>query len=91
MIECIALSGAVPKRGGNGTTLGQIAVNAVTFFSGSRNDLVESLKKDSKYLAHLSADFAHQNEDYNFLSVVETRGMLKTPIRTVSFQCTTST
>lgn len=76
---------ATPHRGGNGTTLGQIAANAATFFSGNlRNDLVESLRKNSKYLAQLSADFSHQYEDYDFISVVETRGLIKAPFRTVS-------
>ncbi|KAI9768271.1 MAG: hypothetical protein M1839_004165 [Geoglossum umbratile] len=75
---------ATPHRGGNGTTLGQIAVNASTFFSGNlRNDLVDTLRKDSKYLAQISADFAHQYEDYEFLSVVETKGLMKAPIRTI--------
>ncbi|KAE9377690.1 hypothetical protein N431DRAFT_527699 [Stipitochalara longipes BDJ] len=75
---------ATPHRGGNGTTLGQVAVNAITFFSGNlRNDLVESLKKSSRYLAQLSADFAHQYENYDFLSVVETRGLMRAPVRTV--------
>jgi len=75
---------ATPHRGGNGTTIGQIAVNAVRFFSGNlHNNLVASLKKSSKYLAQLSADFSHQYEDYDFLSVVETRGMMRAPLRTV--------
>ncbi|MCJ1388782.1 hypothetical protein MMC18_001632 [Xylographa bjoerkii] len=73
-----------PHRGGNGTTLGQIAANVAKFFTGhSRNDLIESLGKSSKFLAHLTADFAHQYEDYEFLSVVETRGLINAPIRTM--------
>lgn len=37
---------ATPHRGGNGTTIGQIAVNVVKFFTGNlKNDLVESLQK----------------------------------------------
>lgn len=74
-----------PHRGGNGATLGQIAVNIVGFFTGSgRNDLVKSLQKNSPFLAHLTADFKHVYEDFNYLSIVETRGMLRVPPRTVS-------
>ena len=73
-----------PHRGGNGTTLGQTAAGVVKFFTGNRsNDLVETLKESSKYLAHLTADFAHQYEDYEFLSIIETRGLLRVPLRTV--------
>ena len=76
---------ATPHRGGNRTTIGQVSVNVVTFFSGNvRNDLVESLAKSSKYLAQLSADFSYQYEDYDFLSVVEMKGLIKAPVRTVS-------
>jgi hypothetical protein len=76
---------ATPHRGGNNTTIGQIAVNVVKFFTGNlKNDLVESLQKNSKTLAQLSADFSHQYEDYNFVSVVETKGLIKAPFRTVS-------
>lgn len=78
---------ATPHRGGNGTTLGQIAVNAATFFSGNiRNNLVESLKKSSKYLTQLSADFSHQYEDYDYISIVETRALMRAPVRTVSVE-----
>ncbi|KAL8819729.1 MAG: hypothetical protein Q9191_007669, partial [Dirinaria sp. TL-2023a] len=73
-----------PHRGGNGTTFGQTAANVVKFFTGNRsNDLIDTLKSSSKYLAHLTADFAHQYEDYEFLSIVETKGILRAPLRTV--------
>ena len=74
-----------PHRGGNGATLGQHATNVVRFFTGSdRNDLIRSLQRNSLHLAHLTADFKHICEDFNYLSIVETRGVLRTPIRTAS-------
>ena len=80
---------ATPHRGGNGATLGEVAANACSFISGSaRNELVKSLKKKSKSLAQLSADFAHQYEDYQFLSVIESRPLVTAPmnpVRTVGF------
>lgn len=74
-----------PHRGGNGATLGQLAANIVRLFTGGdRNELVKSLQKDSLFLAHLTADFKHMYEDFDYLSIVETRGMLRGPPRTAS-------
>lgn len=79
---------ATPHRGGNGTTLGEVAGRAAAFLTGSgRNDLVKSLKKKSKYLAQLSADFSHQYEDYQFLTVVESRPLFRTPLTPVRTVC----
>ena len=76
-----------PHRGGNGATFGQFAVNVVRLFTNSvRNDLVNSLQKSSPFLAHLTADFKHIYEDFNYLSILETRGILKTPPRMVCRQ-----
>ena len=76
-----------PHRGGNGATFGQFAVNVVRVFTGSdRNDLVRSLQKNSPFLAHLTADFKHIYEDFNYLTIVETNGILKAPLPTVGSQ-----
>ena len=57
----------------------------VRVFTGSdRNDLVRSLQKNSYFLASLTADFKHLHEEFDYLSVVESRGMLKVPLRTVN-------
>ena len=75
-----------PHRGGNGATLGQIAVNVARVLTSSDvNDLVTSLQKNSTFLAHLTADFKHIYEDFNYLSIVESRGRFRAPVRTVSF------
>lgn len=80
---------AVPHRGGNGTTIGDVVASAMSYLSGGgRNDLIKSLKKSSKLLAYLSADFGHQYEDYHFLSVIESQPLFRVPmnpIRTVGF------
>ena len=76
-----------PHRGGNGATFGQFAVNVVRVFTGSdRNDLVRSLQRNSPFLAHLTADFKHIYEDFNYLTIVETKGILKAPLPTVGRQ-----
>lgn len=78
----------MPHRGGNGAVIGNVLAKSISLFSGApSNDLIESLKKSSKYLAQTSADFAHQLEEYEFLSVIETRGRFAIPIRTVSWSC----
>jgi hypothetical protein len=76
---------ATPHRGGRGTTLGEVASKSVNFLSGSsRNDIIKCLKENSPYLAQLAADFAHQYEDYQFLSIVESRNLYNVPgVRTV--------
>ena len=75
---------ATPHKGGNGASLGDRVANVVTFLSGNlRNDILKMLNKDSKHLANLTADFAHQTEDYRFLTVAETLGLVKAPIRSV--------
>ena len=74
----------VPHRGGNGATLGQILSNTARIVTGSdKNDLVKSLQKGSSFLTHLTADFKHLHEDFDYLTVVETRGLLKAPFRSV--------
>jgi hypothetical protein len=73
-----------PHRGGNGATLGEIVANIASFCAGSgRNDLVKSLRKDSKFLVQLNADFKHLYEDFEYLSIVETKGPFKLPVRMV--------
>jgi hypothetical protein len=72
---------AVPHRGGNGTTIGDVVASAVSYLSGGgRNDLIKSLSKSSKPMAYLSADFGHQYEDYQFLSIIESQPLLKLPM-----------
>jgi hypothetical protein len=76
---------ATPHRGGNGASLGDRAASIVTFFTGNlRNNILELLNKSSKHLADLTADFSHQYEDYHFLTISETLGLMKAPVRTVS-------
>lgn len=65
---------AVPHQGGHGANLGKIAKNLVTSLSGnSRNDLVESLEKNSLSQENQATLFKHQLEDYQIISVYETR------------------
>jgi hypothetical protein len=77
---------ATPHKGGNGASLGERAANIIKFFTGNlRNDILKLLNGHSKHLANLTADFAHQYEDYQFLTVSETLGLAKKgPVRTVS-------
>ena len=76
---------ATPHRGGNGATIGQVTANVARIITRSdRNDLVKSLQKNSPFLAHLTADFKHISDGYNYLIVVESRGIFRAPFRTVS-------
>lgn len=79
---------ATPHRGGNAATLGDVVAKAASFVMGSgRNDMIKNLKKESKVLAQLTADFSHQYEEFQFLSVVESIDLLQAPmnpIRTAS-------
>ena len=51
---------AVPHQGGHGATLGAIAKNIVLSVNGdSRNDLVESLKKNSLFQENQAMLFRH--------------------------------
>ncbi|KAF8530880.1 hypothetical protein BDD12DRAFT_767720, partial [Trichophaea hybrida] len=63
-----------PHQGGNGVTLGKIAVNIVTTLGGKvSNDLLLYLEKDSVLTQNTNDDFRHQVEDYRFVSFFETR------------------
>lgn len=63
---------AVPHQGGHGTTLGTIARNIVTTLNGEeRNDLLQSLKRNSIFQENQAKFFRQQLEDYQVLSVVE--------------------
>lgn len=65
---------AVPHQGGHGATLGAIAKNIVLSVNGdSRNDLVESLKKNSLFQENQAMLFRHQLEDYQVVSIIEDR------------------
>jgi hypothetical protein len=79
---------ATPHRGGNGVTLGDVVARTASFVLGSgQNDMVRNLRTGSKALAQLSADFSHQYEDFQFLSVIESVDLIQAPmnpIRTAS-------
>lgn len=56
----------------------------MAFFTGNlRNDMLKLLNQSSKHLANLTVDFSHQYEDYQFLTVSETLGLVKAPVRTI--------
>ncbi|KAL8709211.1 MAG: hypothetical protein Q9225_007481, partial [Loekoesia sp. 1 TL-2023] len=65
---------AVPHQGGHGASLGTIAKNIVTSMTGSsKNDLVESLRANSLFQENQATFFRHQLEDYQIVSVCETK------------------
>ena len=66
---------AVPYQGGHGAALGAIAKNIVRPLTGeNRNDLVESLKRNSLFQESLAEHFKERLEDYRVFSFVETKG-----------------
>lgn len=65
---------AVPHQGGHGTSLGKIARNIVTSLTGDgRNNLVESLSTNSMFQESQALFFKHQLEDYQVVSICETK------------------
>jgi hypothetical protein len=76
---------ATPHRGGNGVTIGDIVAKTASFvMGGGRNDMVRNLKKQSKVLAQLSADFSHQYEEFQFLSVIESMDLVHAPLNPIA-------
>lgn len=74
-----------PHRGGNGAVLGEVLRNITIYLSGNeRNEFLAVLQKNSEFLTRLTADFRNQYEDYEFLSVVESRGARQVPMAPTS-------
>ena len=65
---------AVPHQGGHRANLGKIAKNIITSLAGnSKNDLIESLCANSFFQENQATFFKHQLEDYQVVSICETK------------------
>lgn len=81
---------AVPHQGGHGASLGIIAKNIVVSLTGdSKNNLVESLQRNSLFQESQAELFKHQLEDYRIVSIIEDRPIMFTKFlgRATSLVC----
>ena len=78
-IKGIAFFGT-PHRGGHGAKLGDTIVHVLQTFTGNvRNDIMESLRKDSFISNHLQQNFARRAKNLRVVNFIETLPISEIP------------
>ena len=65
---------ATPHHGGHGVSVGDLAGKICrVVLGGSRNDIMEALRKDSTFAGGINADFTHRSGYLRVLNFIETQ------------------